>query len=87
MLQIKVERAEGVKCPRCWKYQGIPENYQGICDACVQTILETDPKDLLTNKGEKQTDEDFITCFQGLQRDVRECCRKQVEHYLRSNEV
>jgi len=80
-MKVTVERAEGVKCPRCWKYNGIPENYQGICDQCVRAVLDADPEDYLVNKDSGQTDEDFIAGFKNLQRDIRECVRKQFEKY------
>jgi hypothetical protein len=41
--EIEVQKAEGVKCPRCWKLRGIPTNYQGICDECQQTLKEILP--------------------------------------------
>jgi hypothetical protein len=80
-MEVKVERAEGLKCPRCWKYHGIQENYQGICDRCAEAIITSDPADYLANKGDKQTDEDFIACFKALQVDVKEAYRRQYEKY------
>lgn len=41
-MQVIVERADGVKCPRCWKYHGIPDNFMGMCDACCSTLIECD---------------------------------------------
>jgi len=37
---VVVTKSDGVKCPRCWKYWGIPENYQGCCDVCISSLLE-----------------------------------------------
>src|SRR6266849_4570333 len=39
-LEITVEKADGAKCPRCWKYHTVQGNPQGICDGCVIAILE-----------------------------------------------
>lgn len=39
-LEIKVEKADGAKCPRCWNYHTVQGNPQGICDRCVLAILE-----------------------------------------------
>jgi isoleucyl-tRNA synthetase len=40
-LQIDVSRAEGSKCPRCWRYVAAvsaqPE-YAGLCDRCVDAV-------------------------------------------------
>jgi hypothetical protein len=82
-LKITIERAEGRKCPRCWKYDGIPENYQGICDACVRAVLDSDPEDFLINKDKDQTDEDFIAGFKGLQNSIRWSINTQHEKYKR----
>jgi hypothetical protein len=39
-LKITVTKADGAKCPRCWKYHTVIGNPQGICDGCVISILE-----------------------------------------------
>lgn len=39
-LEIKVERADGQKCPRCWNYHTVQGNPQELCDRCVSAILE-----------------------------------------------
>ncbi len=44
-LKIVVERDDGHKCPRCWRYWGIPELPQGICDRCAQAILSSQLED------------------------------------------
>jgi isoleucyl-tRNA synthetase len=42
-LSIEVERAQGVKCDRCWRYvpstRTEPE-WQGLCDRCVDALAE-----------------------------------------------
>ncbi len=43
-LQVGVERAEGAKCERCWKYTtdvGSSEKYPTICGACADAVDET----------------------------------------------
>ena len=43
-LQVGVERAEGIKCERCWKYTtdvGSSETYPTICGACADAVDET----------------------------------------------
>ena len=39
-LEIKVEHADGAKCPRCWHYHTVQGNPQGLCDRCIINILE-----------------------------------------------
>jgi len=42
-VQVAVERAEGVKCERCWRYvprvSDAPE-FKGICERCVEALAE-----------------------------------------------
>jgi isoleucyl-tRNA synthetase len=40
-VQVKVEKAGGVKCERCWRF--VPEvhaepQWSGICDRCVTAL-------------------------------------------------
>jgi isoleucyl-tRNA synthetase len=38
-VQVRVDRAEGVKCERCWRF--VPDiNADGICDRCVDALAE-----------------------------------------------
>lgn len=37
---IKIERASGTKCPRCWNYHTIQGNYMDMCDRCQAACLE-----------------------------------------------
>ena len=42
-LQVKVERAEGVKCERCWKYTtdvGSNPTWPTICAPCAKAVEE-----------------------------------------------
>lgn len=44
MFQIDVAKAEGVKCPRCWKWTGEGRfNFDGLCDECCEVILADFP--------------------------------------------
>lgn len=29
-----------VKCPRCWRYHRLIQNYDGLCDRCCQVLLD-----------------------------------------------
>lgn len=43
-LAVHVERAEGAKCPRCWKYKpdvGLHADVPEVCGACAEAVLET----------------------------------------------
>jgi isoleucyl-tRNA synthetase len=47
-VAVKVERAEGLKCERCWKYTtdvGSNAAFPTICDACAQAVLDNDYAD------------------------------------------
>jgi isoleucyl-tRNA synthetase len=41
--QVTVEKADGTKCERCWRYvpsvSGLPE-FQGLCERCVDALAE-----------------------------------------------
>jgi isoleucyl-tRNA synthetase len=42
-LQIRVERALGKKCERCWNYSthvGESADYPTLCERCVATLNE-----------------------------------------------
>jgi isoleucyl-tRNA synthetase len=39
-VQVRVERAVGVKCERCWRF--VPTvTAEGICDRCVEALAES----------------------------------------------
>ena len=40
-LQITIERAQGVKCERCWRYVPAVSKDSGICDRCQDALAET----------------------------------------------
>jgi len=40
LVEIKVKKADGAKCPRCWHYHTVQGNPQGLCDRCIASILE-----------------------------------------------
>jgi isoleucyl-tRNA synthetase len=40
---VKVERADGLKCERCWKYSvavGQDEEFPTVCDTCAAALRE-----------------------------------------------
>jgi isoleucyl-tRNA synthetase len=42
-LHVRVERADGVKCERCWRY--VPQvsqssDFAGLCDRCAEALAE-----------------------------------------------
>lgn len=42
-LFIRVEKAEGSKCPRCWNYDiniGTPGHHPELCDRCAKVLRE-----------------------------------------------
>jgi isoleucyl-tRNA synthetase len=42
-VQVAIERAEGTKCERCWKYKldiGSHADFPTICTACAKAVLE-----------------------------------------------
>ena len=77
-LQIEVVCAEGHKCPRCWKYNGIPSNHQGICDTCARAILESTADDYMDNRRPEQSEDDFRVGFALLQEAIRTAYRNQL---------
>ena len=40
LTQVKIERASGTKCPRCWNYHTVKGNFMGMCDRCQKACLE-----------------------------------------------
>ena len=42
-LAIKIEKADGTKCERCWNYStrvGENKRYPTICERCVEALAE-----------------------------------------------
>ena len=39
-VRVRVERADGVKCERCWRFV-LAVTTEGICDRCVEALAET----------------------------------------------
>lgn len=31
------------KCPRCWMYHAVKDNYDGLCDRCCRVIVDSFP--------------------------------------------
>jgi isoleucyl-tRNA synthetase len=45
-IRVTVERADGVKCERCWKYStavGVDARYPTVCDSCAAALAEDFP--------------------------------------------
>jgi isoleucyl-tRNA synthetase len=45
-FKVTVEKAEGVKCERCWKYStavGLDASYPTVCDSCSSALREMYP--------------------------------------------
>lgn len=75
-LKVEVFKADGVKCPRCWRYAGIPELPQGICDRCAKALLESNATNY-SNHQNPISDEDFTS----FQEEIRAAYRRQYEKY------
>ena len=43
-VTVKVERAPGTKCPRCWNYHTIQGNPMDVCDRCVVVVTQMLPE-------------------------------------------
>lgn len=43
-----------VKCPRCWNYHAVKENFDGLCDRCWPVLLKDYP-DHWSVKGIKES--------------------------------
>ena len=42
-VAVKIDRAEGVKCERCWNYStrvGESARYPTVCERCVDALAE-----------------------------------------------
>jgi isoleucyl-tRNA synthetase len=42
-LQVKIERADGKKCERCWNYSthvGENARYPTVCERCTKALAE-----------------------------------------------
>ena len=35
-----MDDGRNVKCPRCWQYHGVIENFENLCDRCSLVILK-----------------------------------------------
>lgn len=42
-LECVVERAEGLKCPRCQRICGIEANFDHLCDRCCEVMIADYP--------------------------------------------
>lgn len=37
------DNGRNVKCPRCWHWHGVVENFDNLCDDCQSVILKDFP--------------------------------------------
>lgn len=44
-MEVAVTPSDGIKCPRCWAYHHVRDNYDGLCDRCLVLIVEGWPAD------------------------------------------
>jgi hypothetical protein len=49
-IQAEVSKADGLQCPRCWKYRGVVDNFDHLCDNCCEVMIEDHPNDDRTPK-------------------------------------
>lgn len=40
LIDIKIERMAGERCPRCYNYEGVEDNFMQICDRCCKFLLD-----------------------------------------------
>jgi hypothetical protein len=38
-----MDDGRNVKCPRCWHWHGVRENFDNLCDSCCKVILADFP--------------------------------------------
>jgi len=74
-MSIVIERTDGNKCPRCWRYWGIPELPQGICDRCAQGLLQNIPEDYFKEPEEQEN-------FRTFQNEIKQAYCLQQNKYL-----
>jgi len=47
LIQIKAESLKDnpdyCQCPRCWKFHHVFENFDSLCDRCINVILDDFP--------------------------------------------
>ena len=75
LASVVVERMDGEKCPRCWRYWGVPELPQGICDRCAEALLQSEAEDFFDLPADQES-------FRRFQDDIRAAYQKQISKYL-----
>jgi len=58
-VEVKVERANGSKCPRCWNYHTVQGNPQGVCERCVLSVLEVLPQAVAEGRVTQEDADEF----------------------------
>jgi hypothetical protein len=70
-LTVIVERADGLKCPRCWRFFGIRDNPQGLCDRCCGVLLQSKADEFGVD----------AVLYAELLDQIRDSRKRQVAHY------
>lgn len=42
-VEIRVSRTDRLCCPRCWRYHGIEDNHDHLCDRCCDVLIANHP--------------------------------------------
>ncbi len=86
-MEIVVEKAEGLKCPRCWRFWGISENPEGICDRCAEALLNSTPKDYYSSIKDLNDLSVFHQNFLNKQEEIRQALKQQALKYRHSKPI
>ena len=86
MVRVVVDHAGGVRCPRCWRYAGIPENPLSLCDRCCATLLASLALDFDGNVPAAGRAA-FRSWFAALQEAIRSSYAAQARKYGRDGPV
>jgi hypothetical protein len=73
-IGIGIQRMQGNKCPRCYMYWGVKENFMELCDRCCTQLL--DGADTLVEMGRLTVEERDI-----LVNGIKEAQLPQVDRY------
>jgi hypothetical protein len=55
-IEVKVSVSTGIKCPRCWHFHHVTENYDNLCDRChnVESSNSTETKKAISDSLKQQ---------------------------------
>lgn len=68
-MVITVERANGIRCPRCWNYHTIQKNFMDMCDRCLLACKEG-AADWVANG--QLTQEEASTLLEGIEASAKQ---------------